>query len=80
TASRWYPHVVKRDRYAKGASQIERLGDAIRASYGNFGIDAQRLIIAPALQSSSPMSLSMSSAAKVGAKLTPQRMKMLQQR
>ncbi|KAK0767699.1 hypothetical protein LTR59_018208, partial [Friedmanniomyces endolithicus] len=33
TASRWYPHVVKRDRYAKGASQIERLGDAIRASY-----------------------------------------------
>ncbi|KAK5145920.1 hypothetical protein LTR32_002403 [Rachicladosporium monterosium] len=80
TASRWYPHVVKKDRYAKGASQIERLGDAIRASYSNFGIDAQRLIIAPELQPSSPMSLSMSSAAKVGAKLTPQRMKMLQQR
>ncbi|KAK0343626.1 hypothetical protein LTR59_016234 [Friedmanniomyces endolithicus] len=54
TASRWYPHVVKRDRYAKGASQIERLGDAIRASYSNFGIDAPRLIIAPELQPSSP--------------------------
>ncbi|KAK1093135.1 hypothetical protein LTR48_002941 [Friedmanniomyces endolithicus] len=80
TASRWYPHVVKRDRYAKGASQIERLGDAIRASYGNFGIDAQRLIIAPELQPSNPMSLSMNSAAKVGAERTPQRMKMLQQR
>ncbi|KAK0247050.1 hypothetical protein LTS09_017816, partial [Friedmanniomyces endolithicus] len=80
TASRRYPHVVKRDRYAKRASQIERLGYAIRARYSNFGIDAQRLIIAPELQPSNPMSLFMNSAAKVDAERTPQRMKMLQQR
>ncbi|KAK0247789.1 hypothetical protein LTR54_017977, partial [Friedmanniomyces endolithicus] len=80
TGSRRYPHVVKRDRYAKRASQIERLGYAIRARYSNFGIDAQRLIIAPELQPSNPMSLFMNSAAKVDAERTPQRMKMLQQR
>ncbi|KAK4897476.1 hypothetical protein LTR49_027980, partial [Elasticomyces elasticus] len=45
TAARSHPHVVKRDRCANGSSQIERPGDAIRASYGKFGLDAQRLII-----------------------------------
>ncbi|KAK1041052.1 hypothetical protein LTR74_018646, partial [Friedmanniomyces endolithicus] len=80
TASRLHPHVVKRDRYAKGSSQIERPGDAIRASYGKFGLDAQRLIIVPEAQPFNPLSLFMSSAAKVGAKLTPQRMKVLQKR
>ncbi|KAK4900165.1 hypothetical protein LTR49_027513 [Elasticomyces elasticus] len=45
TASRSHPHVVKRDRCAKGSSQIERPRDAIRATYGKFGLDAQRLII-----------------------------------
>jgi len=80
TASRLHPHVVKRDRYPKGSSQIERPGDAIRASYGKFGLDAERLIIVPEAQPFKPLSLFMSSAAKVGAKSFPQRMKMLQQR
>ncbi|KAK1807518.1 hypothetical protein LTR12_018136 [Friedmanniomyces endolithicus] len=80
TASRLHPHVVKRDRCAEGSSQIERPGDAIRASYGKFGLDAQRLIIVPEAQPFDPLSLFMSSAAKVGAKLTPQRMKVLQKR
>ncbi|KAK3076076.1 hypothetical protein LTR53_000016 [Teratosphaeriaceae sp. CCFEE 6253] len=80
TASRLQPHVVKRDGYAKGSNQIERPGDAIRASYGKFGLDAQRLIIVPEAQPFSPLSLFMSSAAKAGAKLTPQRMEVLQKR
>ncbi|KAK0246697.1 hypothetical protein LTR87_017877 [Friedmanniomyces endolithicus] len=66
--------------YPKGSSYIERPGDAIRASYGKFGLDAQRLIIVPEAQPFKPLSLFMSSAAKVGAKLTPRRMKVLQKR
>ncbi|KAK0267182.1 hypothetical protein LTR35_011009 [Friedmanniomyces endolithicus] len=80
TASRLHPHAVKRHHYAKGPTQIERPGDAIRASYGKFGLDAQRLIIVPEAQPFSPLSLFMSSAAKVGAKLIAQRMKVLQKR
>ncbi|KAK1807866.1 hypothetical protein LTR12_017781 [Friedmanniomyces endolithicus] len=80
TASRLHPHVVKRDRCAEGSSQIEWPGDAIRASYGKFGLDVQRLIIVPEAQPFNPLALFMSSAAKVGAKLTPQRMKVLQKR
>ncbi|KAK0952464.1 hypothetical protein LTS01_024814 [Friedmanniomyces endolithicus] len=80
TASRLHPHVVKRDRCAEGSSQIEWPGDAIRASYGKFGLDVQRLLIVPEAQPFNPLALFMSSAAKVGAKLTPQRMKVLQKR
>ncbi|KAK1051404.1 hypothetical protein LTR74_016788 [Friedmanniomyces endolithicus] len=80
TASRLHPHVVKRDRCAEGSSQIEWPGDAIRASYGKFGLDVQRLIIVPEAQPFNPLALFMSSAAKVRAKLTPQRMKVLQKR
>jgi len=80
TASRLHPHVIKRDRCAEGSSQIEWPGDAIRASYGKFGLDVQRLIIVPEAQPFNPLALFMSSAAKVGAKLTPQRMKVLQKR
>ncbi|KAK3067298.1 hypothetical protein LTR53_015916 [Teratosphaeriaceae sp. CCFEE 6253] len=80
TTSRLHPHVVKRDRHAKGSSQIERPGDAIRASYGKFGLNAQRLIIVPEAQPFNLLALFMSSAAKVGAKLTPPRMKVLQKR
>ncbi|KAK0261622.1 hypothetical protein LTR35_017814 [Friedmanniomyces endolithicus] len=79
-ASRLHPHVVRRDRCAEGSSQIEWPGDAIRASYGKFGLDVQRLIIVPEAQPFNPLALFMSSAAKVGAKLTPQRMKVLQKR
>ncbi|KAK3072657.1 hypothetical protein LTR53_006434 [Teratosphaeriaceae sp. CCFEE 6253] len=77
-ASRLHPHVIKRDRCAEGSSQIEWPGDAIHASYGKFGLDAQRLIIVPEAQPFNPLALFMSSTAKVGAKLTPQRMKVLQ--
>ncbi|KAK1081309.1 hypothetical protein LTR33_004793 [Friedmanniomyces endolithicus] len=80
TASRLHPHVIKRDRCAEGSSQIEWPGDAIRASYGKFGLDVQRLLIVPEAQPFNPLALFMSSAAKVGAKLTPQRMKVLQKR
>ncbi|KAK3105510.1 hypothetical protein LTR53_018296, partial [Teratosphaeriaceae sp. CCFEE 6253] len=64
TTSRLHPHVVKRDRHAKGSSQTERPGDAIRASYGKFGLDAQRLIIVLEAQPFNPLALFMSSAAK----------------
>ncbi|KAK0247414.1 hypothetical protein LTR54_018110 [Friedmanniomyces endolithicus] len=80
TVSRLHPHVVKRDRCAEGSSQIEWPGDAIRTSYGRFGLDVQRLIIVPEAQPFNPLALFMSSAAKVGAKLPPQRMKVLQKR
>ncbi|KAK1807155.1 hypothetical protein LTR12_018502, partial [Friedmanniomyces endolithicus] len=80
TASRLHPHAVKRARFAKGSSQVERSRNAIRASYDEFGLDAQRLIIVPEAQPFSPLSLFMSSAAKVGAKLTRQRMEVLQKR
>ncbi|KAK1021443.1 hypothetical protein LTS16_026507, partial [Friedmanniomyces endolithicus] len=80
TASRSHPLVVKRDHCAEGPSQIEWPGDAIRASYGKFGLDIQRLIIVPEAQPFNPLTLFMSSAAKVGATLTPQRVKVLQKR
>ncbi|KAK1808397.1 hypothetical protein LTR12_017246 [Friedmanniomyces endolithicus] len=80
TASQLHPHVVKRDRCAEGSSQIKWPRDAIYASYSKFSLDVQQLIIMPEAQPFNPLALFISSAAKVGAKLTPQRMKVLQKR
>ncbi|KAK0303331.1 hypothetical protein LTR82_017595 [Friedmanniomyces endolithicus] len=64
----------------RGTSRVQQPVDAILASFGTFGLDARQLIIVAEAQPFNPLSLFMSSAAKVGAKLTAQRMKLLRKR
>ncbi|KAK0247134.1 hypothetical protein LTR59_017012 [Friedmanniomyces endolithicus] len=73
-------HATVKAARAKGPSHLKRSGDAIRASYTKFGLDARRLVIVAEAQLLNPLSPFMSSAAKARAELTERRMKMLCER